>query len=107
MKRKFYLVSFLLIITLPFLSGCSFFRLHKMSIEQGNIIEVSHVAMLKIGMTEAQVKDIMGEPLVVNLFTPGRVDYVYTYQRPYHDRIQRQVTCIFNHGHLVLIRQAG
>lgn len=107
MKRKYYLVSLFLLITLPFVSGCSFFRLHRMSIEQGNIIEVSHVAILKIGMTEAQVEDIMGEPLVVNLFTPGRVDYVYTYQRAYHDRLQRQVTCIFNRGRLVLIRQSG
>jgi outer membrane protein assembly factor BamE len=82
------------------LSGCSYFRLHKMDVEQGNIITPDKVNALQPGMTVAQVTDIMGNPLFVNLFAPDRMDYVYTYQPSHGDRVEKRVTCIFNNGKL-------
>lgn len=82
------------------LSGCSFFRVHKMDIEQGNIITQENVSQLHIGMSEAQVRAIMGTPLLVNIFTPNRVEYVYTYKKAYEDLIEKHVSLIFVGGRL-------
>lgn len=77
------------------LSGCSLFRLHKMEIEQGNIITQEKVNQLRPGMNEAEVKDIMGNPVLVNIFSPDRLDYVYTLQKDYNKRYERRVICLF------------
>lgn len=69
-----------------------------MDIEQGNIITPEKVNELQPGMTVAQVTNIMGNPLFVKLFTPHRMDYIYTYQPSYGDRVEKSVTCIFNNG---------
>ncbi|TAK76446.1 MAG: outer membrane protein assembly factor BamE [Gammaproteobacteria bacterium] len=82
------------------LSGCSLFRIHKMDIQQGNIIKQDEVKQLHTGMTQAQVKDIMGTPVLMNIFTPDRVDYVYTFKKGYGDMMEKQVTCHFVHGRL-------
>lgn len=82
------------------LSGCSFFRVHKMDIVQGNIFTPEQVSQLHPGMSEAQVKDIMGIPVIMNIFTPYRIDYVYTFQPSYGERIEKRVICIFYHGQL-------
>ena len=37
--------------------------------------------MLKAGMSRAQVKDVLGTPLVVSLFHADRWDYVFTLKR--------------------------
>ena len=85
------------------LSGCSFFRVHKMDIEQGNVLTQEDVARLHPGMSEAQVKALMGDPVLVNLFTPNREEYVYTYKPAYGDLVEKHVTLIFQHGRLVAV----
>lgn len=81
-------------------SGCSFFRVHKMDVVQGNIFTPEQVSQLHPGMSEMEVKDIMGMPVIMNIFTPGRMDYVYTYQPGYGDKIEKRVICIFYNGQL-------
>lgn len=77
------------------LSSCSLFRIHKMDIEQGNIITQEKIDQLRPGMSEMQVKEIMGTPVLINMFSPNRVDYVYTLQQGYSKMQERRVTCIF------------
>lgn len=84
------------------LSGC-FLRTHKMDIEQGNIISQQDVSRLRLGMTEHEVKQIMGDPVLVNIFAANRLDYVYTYQRGYSNMLETRVICIFKHGRLTEI----
>jgi outer membrane protein assembly factor BamE len=90
------------LIILSFLSlllvNCSMLRPHKMEIEQGNVITQANVAKLHTGMSKAQVKAVMGTPMLVNVFTPSRVEYVYTLQKGYEPRYQQTVVCIFEHG---------
>jgi outer membrane protein assembly factor BamE len=92
------IISFILIAST--LSGCSVFRPHKTEVAQGNIISQQEVNQLHHGMSESQVKAIMGTPLLVNVFTPSRVDYVYTIQEGYNDRQTQHLTCIFRNGRL-------
>ncbi len=69
------------------LSGCSFKRpklprVHKLTVQQGNVITQTMIDKLKPGMTRSQVAFIMGEPVVRNSFNDDRWDYVYTIELP-------------------------
>src|SRR5436190_13827565 len=81
LEKKMYKSIMLSAAMALILSSCSFFQIHQQVIEQGNIIDPSIAQQLHPGMTEAQVTALMGNPLLVNIFTPGRTDYVYTYSK--------------------------
>lgn len=78
------------------LSSCSF--IHKMDIEQGNVYTEDTVKRLHKGMTQAQVKDIMGSPILMNTFNNNRVEYVYTFKPGGGNMREKSLTLIFNHG---------
>lgn len=73
------------------LAGCATFDrytpswrslgVYKIDINQGNYLSQDMVDKLKPGMTEAQVKQILGTPLVESPFRKDRWDYVYEYSR--------------------------
>jgi outer membrane protein assembly factor BamE len=54
---------------------------YRVDVIQGNFLSKEQVAALKPGMTRAQVKDILGTPLVSSLFHQDRWDYVFTLKR--------------------------
>ena len=72
------------VLALASVSACSFHmpRVHKIVIQQGNVITQEMVDRLKPGMTRRQVAFVMGEPVLKNDFTPNRWDYVYSIQLP-------------------------
>lgn len=92
------IILFILISCL--LPACSIIRPHKLTIEQGNVISQQEVKRLQINMTPAQVKDIMGQPVLVNIFSPNRIDYVYTLKAGHENMTEKRVTCIFQGGRL-------
>lgn len=91
-------VLFALLLTL---SGCSIFQVHKMNIEQGNIVEPAMVNRLHLGMTESDVKNIMGSPILLNTFADNRIDYVYTFKSGDGSKqTEKYVTLIFRNHRL-------
>jgi len=69
------------------LSGCSLKRprlprVHKLTVQQGNVITQTMVDKLKPGMNRSQVAFIMGEPVFRNSFNDNRWDYIYTIELP-------------------------
>ena len=79
----------LLIITLTafLLSACSLPKLkiprvHKVPVQQGNVITQEMVDRLKPGMTRSQVAFIMGEPILRSTFSSERWDYFYSFEIP-------------------------
>lgn len=75
------------ICTSLLLSGCSLKRpklprVHKLTVQQGNVINQKMIDKLKPGMTRSQVAFIMGEPVVRNAFNNDRWDYVYSIELP-------------------------
>jgi outer membrane protein assembly factor BamE len=62
------------------LSSC-FLRPYRIDVQQGNFIDQEMIARLKPGMTRAQVRFILGTPLIADPFNPDRWDYLY-YNRP-------------------------
>ena len=80
--RYRHLIFFL---TFIFLTACSvkspidYFeaKIYKLDVQQGNIITAEMLIGLKPGMTRAQVKYVLGTPLIQDSFHENRWDYIY------------------------------
>ena len=87
MQIKTYLRNFFLIFLLYNLISCSSVefptmptslpKVYKIDIQQGNEITSDMLMTLKPGMTKAQVRFILGTPLIQDTFHSERWDYVY------------------------------
>src|SRR5512133_1992463 len=54
---------------------------YKVEVVQGNFVSREQFAALKPGMSRQQVRDILGTPLVTDVFHGDRWDYVFTLKR--------------------------
>ncbi len=50
---------------------------YRVPIQQGNLLEQKDLDQIKLGMTESQVRYVLGTPLVMDPFSSNRWDYVY------------------------------
>jgi len=74
--RNNYLTPLLAICVLS-LSACT---IHRLDVQQGNIIKEEALEQLKVGISKRQVRFIVGTPLIQDPFHPNRWDYVFTKQ---------------------------
>lgn len=56
-------------------SGC--IDVYRMDVQQGNVVAQEMIDKVKPGMTRAQVRFVLGTPLINDPFHPDRWDYVY------------------------------
>ena len=63
---------------------------------QGNVVTREQLDVLKPGMTRAQVRDILGTPLLTSVFHANRWDYVFTLVRKGAEPQTRQVAVFFH-----------
>lgn len=78
---------------------------YKMDISQGNAVTQEMVSKLRPGLTKAQVRFIMGTPLIVDTFHANRWDYVYRNQVAGKPLEERKLTLYFEQD--VLARVEG
>ncbi|MGE5088644.1 MAG: outer membrane protein assembly factor BamE [Candidatus Levyibacteriota bacterium] len=71
---------------------------YKIDINQGNYLSQDMVDKLKVGMTQQQVRQILGTPLVESPFRKDRWDYVYEFSRRGTVREHRNFTVWFADG---------
>ena len=57
------------------------FGVYKLDVNQGNYLSQDMVDKLKVGMTQVQVRQVLGTPLIASPFRADRWDYVYEYLR--------------------------
>ena len=69
------------ILNLSACAGFEFPGVYKIAIPQGNIIDNKQLKQLKVGMSQDQVRYLLGTPLIVDTFNPDRWDYFYS-KRP-------------------------
>ena len=81
-------------------TGCG---VHRVAIQQGNIITQEMVDKLKPGINREQVAYIMGEPVLRNTFDDERWDYVYTIDVPNTFSSRQLVSLFFENDVLVYI----
>lgn len=96
---KKILIQIMIINLALLLTGCSWI-MYKPSIQQGNMITQEQVSQLKLGMTEEQVRYIMGSPVLENTFETHRWHYVYSLQPNGGKLIQERVSLVFANGKL-------
>ena len=72
------------------------FAPYKIDIQQGNVVTQQMVAKLKPGMTKAQVRFIMGTPLIMDVFHANRWDYVYRYLKSDKLMEERKLALFFD-----------
>ncbi|MFP6836219.1 MAG: outer membrane protein assembly factor BamE [Pseudomonadales bacterium] len=93
----------IVMLSVLFAAGCSFKmpklglpRVHKITIQQGNVITQEMIDQLKPGMTRSQVAFVMGEPIFRNSFDEKRWDYIYTVEVPGVYSDERRVSLYFD-----------
>ncbi len=74
------------------MSGC--FLVYKPDIRQGNTLTPQKVSQIKPGMTVAEITDLLGTPVLINILAPDQMIYVYTIQ-PGHGQFQAQQLRIY------------
>lgn len=87
MRFKRLLIMFALTALGLSLSGCWF--IYKPDIKQGNVLTTQKVHAIKPGMTKEQLVELLGNPILVNVFAENQMIYVYTIQ-PGHGHFQAQ-----------------
>ena len=88
------------------LAGCASTRipgLHRIDIQQGNVLTQDMVRQLTPGMERRQVRFLLGTPLVVNPFDPNRWDYVYTLRDGNGKQIRQTLSVYFKDDKLVRV----
>lgn len=61
-------------------SGCkNLFRAYRIDVVQGQTVTKEQADQIKVGMTPAQVRYVLGTPLVTDTLNPSRWDYTYKF----------------------------
>ena len=68
---------------------------YKIDIVQGNVVTREQAQALKAGMSRAQVRDVLGSPLLASVFHSDRWDYVFTFRRQGQEPQQRKLAVFF------------
>ena len=80
------------------LAACSSFRfpgVHRITVQQGNVITQQMIDRLKPGMTRSQVRFVLGNAIIDDSLDVDRWDYIYTVQIPDGETIRRMLTLYF------------
>jgi outer membrane protein assembly factor BamE len=73
---------------------------YKVEIVQGNVVTKDQIDQIKPGMSRPQVRDILGSPLLTDIFHADRWDYVFTIKRHGATSQMRRVVVLFDGDHL-------
>ena len=92
---------FTLLLSILLLSSCSIPRIFQVVISQGNLVDQEMLDKLEIGMTESQVKFVMGTPLISDTFYPNRWDYFTSVTQGENSYTNQKITLYFKDNKLV------
>jgi len=80
-------------------TGCSWLAppsVHKVDIQQGNLVDQEMIDKLQPGMTKLQVQFVLGTPLIRDSFDRSRWDYFYSRADSNKQRSEKQLTVVFD-----------
>ena len=69
---------------------------YRMEVVQGNVVTKEMVAQLRPGLSREQVRNLLGSPLLTDVFHGDRWDYAFTIRRQGAAPQQRRVTVFFD-----------
>jgi outer membrane protein assembly factor BamE len=68
---------------------------YRLEVVQGNVITKEQAALIRPGMSRAQVRDLLGSPLLTDAFHADRWDYVFSIRRQGTEPQLRRVMVLF------------
>ncbi len=68
---------------------------YRVEVVQGNVITSEQAGAIKPGMNRAQVRDVLGSPLLADVFHVDRWDYVFTIRRQGTEPQSRRIVVLF------------
>jgi len=81
---------------------------YRMPIQQGNFLEPRVVEKLEVGMTRAQVRYLLGTPMVPDTFDTDRWDYFYYLKKKRIGApVQRRLTVYFANDKVARFEKEG
>ncbi len=83
------------------LSGCSTPWLptfYRVPVTQGQVVDEARIAQLQVGMSQAEVRALLGEPLLRDPFQTNRWDYTYSRRSGSRELARRRLTVHFDQG---------
>ena len=89
--------------------GCAGFGVHRIDIQQGNLVTQEQVAKIKPGMSRLDVRTALGTPLLQDVFNGNRWDYYFSLDQgtkygPFgRDKQQYKVTVLFENDKVAKI----
>lgn len=85
-------------------SGC----VYRMTVQQGNFLDARQVVQVKEGMTRAQVRFLLGTPMLPDAFDRDRWDYLYTLDLgPTKEKTRQRLTLWFAEDKVSRIENDG
>lgn len=72
------IIGLLSLLAAALMSGCAGFGVHRIDIQQGNLITEAQLAQVKTGMSRNDVRNVLGTPLLQDIFHADRWDYYFT-----------------------------
>ena len=93
--------ALILIMTSLLLANCSIPRIFQVVVSQGNLVDQEMLDKLEIGMTESQVKFVMGTPLISDTFYPERWDYFTSVTQGESSYTNQKITLFFENNQLI------
>jgi outer membrane protein assembly factor BamE len=76
---------------------------YRIDIVQGNVVTKEQLALVRPGMSRVQVRDVLGSPLLTDVFHADRWDYVFTIKRPGTQPQQRSIVVYFEGDRLARV----
>ena len=92
--------QFLFLLISIFLTSCSIPKTYEVVISQGNLVDQKMINKLEVGMTESQVKFVMGTPLISDTFYPNRWDYFTSVTQGSKTYTEQKITLYFEDNKL-------
>lgn len=103
MKKLLIIIASFACLWLTACSVTDWRLVHRIDVQQGNVIDQAALNQLRPGMTRRQVQYVMGSPMVADVFHQDRWDYIYRLQPGRGDVTQEHVTLYFENDLLARI----
>lgn len=100
------------VATVAVLAGCSTYDSltqrvaqsitpYRITVVQGNFVSSEMASQMHVGMTRAQVRQLLGTPLLADMFHADRWDYVFYFKRGSTAIVQQRDFVVFFSGDIV------
>lgn len=86
-------------------ASCSL--VYRIDVQQGNYVTQDLVAKLKPGMTKAEVRQLLGTPLLVDVFHQDRWDYLFASTKGGRREDGKRLTVVFKDDKVVSFDGSG